>query len=377
VLFVMPEFSSEVQDQLRDALLAQFTLVEAHIVLQPAPPLITQRAQQALAAATEQHAIAAFWIEEEAEGRWLVHLMDSAQQRIVVRSVDAQAERRGAAIEAVAVMVREATRALIEGVPVEAALPAAPAPTPSAPVSAAAPAPAPAPEPQTPTPTPTPPPSPAPPPPTPPASPPPLRPLRLSTAYSGNSFASQQVPWQSGIGFSASWLGFRPIYFGVSYLWTPPIVQNIAQAMTQDNNSFTFEVRRLPFAVFGGYRYAQGPLAFDGELGVLVDHLARSFPTDAMPQPRAQGSGSASASGPLHPLSARDPFLMALSPRLRGEVRPLPGVGLYLAGGLDILLNGFKYVYRDQNKDQNNMYAPLLEPNRVRPVAEVGIAFYP
>jgi hypothetical protein len=68
---------------------------------------------------------------------------------------------------------------------------------------------------------------------------------------------------------------------------------------------------------------------------------------------------------------------MALSPRLRGEVRPLPGVGLYLAGGLDILLNGFKYVYRDQNKDQNNMYAPLLEPNRVRPVAEVGIAFYP
>ena len=48
-------------------------------------------------------------------------MMDSASERILVRAVDARSERRQASIEAVAVMVRESTRALIEGGPIEAA----------------------------------------------------------------------------------------------------------------------------------------------------------------------------------------------------------------------------------------------------------------
>ncbi|MFI5308603.1 MAG: hypothetical protein ACHQ53_14685, partial [Polyangiales bacterium] len=120
VLFLMPALDVEAQAQLREALLAQFAAIEADLTFAPvAEPqgTLAQRMAQAQAASAKHTLLAAFWIEEQPDGRWFVHMMDLQSERVIVRQVEAQPERRSAAIEAVAVMARESSRALIEGEP--------------------------------------------------------------------------------------------------------------------------------------------------------------------------------------------------------------------------------------------------------------------
>jgi hypothetical protein len=325
VLFLMPRDEEQTQAQLRDALLAQFALIDATLVFEPKPEgeaSIATRVQQAQALAAQYMAIAVFWIEASADGRWLLHMMDTQDQRVVVRQVDAAGERRPAAIEAVAVMTRSGTRALIEGIP--EALPPAVEQTPPAPPSASAL----------------------------PASR--LDAFRLWLGYTGSAFAPE-VAWQHGAALGATWLGPHPFFLGLSLILTPTLEPNASST-----SPATFSVQRTPIAAQVGYRYLTGRIALDGELGFVIERWFR--PAAEARQLMGQTTD---------PTDATTHWVYELAPRLRCELRIASIMGLYGGGGLDILLNKFKYV----SEGQPNPI--LLQPNPFRPVAELGISFYP
>jgi hypothetical protein len=169
--------------------------------------------------------------------------------------------------------------------------------------------------------------------------------------YSGNGFAPQ-VGWQSAAAVGMSFMGLPPVYGGLGYLFTPA-----AQI-----KSPAFTVERLPLMAYLGYRYLQDPVAVDGQLGISVEWLVR----DASPT-------QASTVTPTGQQSTHR--LAELSPRLRIELRLRPDFGLYAGGGADILLNQITYVLRESAPSPSDQVK--LSPNRVRPMAEVGLAFYP
>ena len=94
---------AQTPSDLRDALLAQFALIEADLVLEAAGSSggpLSARMADAQRRAAEHDAIAVFWIDGEPDDRWFVHMMDIDRERIVVRPADASGDRRAAAIEA-------------------------------------------------------------------------------------------------------------------------------------------------------------------------------------------------------------------------------------------------------------------------------------
>jgi hypothetical protein len=348
VLFLLPTDANEGQ-ALRDALLAQFALLDAQLVFEAESPdskgSLSSHLSLAQDLAARRDAVAVFWIDAPADGHWLLHMMDAQNERVIVRPVNAGGERRSAAIEAVAVMTRSSTRALMEDQPERAASVTSEDGTPTAPAvdaagsKAAAPATSGA-QPNSES--------------GPSGEAAPARHsdqdwLRLWIGYTGDHFA-REVDWQHGIAFGVSYLGFVPWYGGVTFALTP--------AIDISSPSIAFSLRRLPMAARFGYRFVQDRISLDAEVGFLLEWLHRSPAEKRVP----------------NVTTGKDPtdgLLAALAPRVRAELRVLPAVGLYAGGGLDILLNDFAYVSDEPER------LLLLQPNRFRPVAELGISFYP
>jgi hypothetical protein len=319
VLFLEPMLDAETKQGLREGTLAQFALIGAELVFQSgvSPGSLAEQMASARALAAQQGAIAVFWIESQDDGTWLVHMMDSERERVVIRPVDAAGERRTSAIEAVAVMVRESTRALIENEPPPEPKPPTPSPAPN------------------------------------PAAPrQDLRPLRLWVDYSLDDFAPE-VTWQHGLGLGVAWQGTRPWYLGLGLLITAPMDPPAPLAIT---------VQRYPIAAVLGYRYRAGLFSLDGELGVSADLLRRSAAT------RQADDGSFHVTAE----PAESSVLLAVAPRIRGEVQPWPAWGFFAVLGMDILLNPFSYISKMDTRRTS-----LLRPRPIRPVAEIGVAFYP
>lgn len=327
VLFIEPNLDAESVQGLHEAALAQFALIRAEIVFKVADSDASLAGQmtRAEALAEEQHAIAVFWIEEQANGTWLLHMMDSERERVVIRAVDASDERRPAAIEAVAVMVRESTRALI----------------------ASEPPPEPEPEPRKA-------PSPMPPKNLLPAG---ARPWRLWVGYVAEDFASE-VTWQHCVALGASWHGLQPWYAGLRFLLTPALSPTAPIAI---------HVQRYPFQGALGYRYRIGRLALDGGLGLSVDLLRN----------RAEGVGAPVGGLKITPETDQTRVLLALEPHLRGELQLSPFLAVFADLGVGILLNPFSYLSRQSISQTESVDTILLRPNPVRPAVGLGIAFYP
>ena len=187
--------------------------------------------------------------------------------------------------------------------------------------------------------------------PTPASGPAPPDALRLWVGYAGDYFA--RTGWQHGIALGAGFLGFAPLYAALTFTLTP--------AVDVTSEAVAFSLRRLPFAARFGYRLVADSIALDAELGLLLEWLHRS-PSEAREVMGAQVTATSRSS---------DGLLSALTPRVRAELRMSPSVGLYAGGGLDILFNDFAYVSKGTGAKE------LLHPNRFRPVAELGISFYP
>jgi hypothetical protein len=324
VLFIDPDLDMESVEGLHEAALAQFALIRAEIVFKVTDrdASLAERMTRAESLALEQHALAVFWIEEQPNGTWLLHMMDSESERVVIRSVDAAGARRPAAIEAVAVMIRESTRALIAGEP-----PAEPEPEPaSPPVPPRVPAQAPA------------------------------RPWRLWLGYSAEDFASQ-VTWQHCLALGASWHRLHPLYGGIRLLFSPPL-RPVAPIAIQ--------VQRYPIEAALGYRYRVGKFALDGELGLSVDLLRN----------RSEGADGPTAGFKVTAEPAQTRVLLALEPRLRGELRMWPFLGAFVDLGAGILLNPFSYLAKQPGAGAQSFESVILRPKPVRPVLEGGFALY-
>ena len=239
MLFLLPREDDAPQAELRDALLAQFALIQANLVFAPEPEgetSLATRMQRAQALAAQHAAIAVFWIDTEPDGRWFLHMMDVQDERVVVRQIDASGERRTAAIEAIAVMTRGSNARADRGHPGVAGARARTA----APARARA-----------------------------------GRGPRHSTrfalwlGYTGTSFAPE-VPWQHGATLGASWLGPRPFYAGLSFTIAPTV------ELSGNGLAAPFSVQRTPIAAHFGYRHVAGRVALDGELGVIYERWYRS-----------------------------------------------------------------------------------------------------
>lgn len=329
VLFLVPDLEATVRAQLQDALAAQLSLVGAELVLRDdttAGPSGSahDRANEIGARAQQEEARIALWLEVEAE-RWTLHVMDVGQGRAVSRRIDARPAQQAAAVETVAVLAREASRAGPLALSPEAdAEPAAalpPSPEPAVPaVTEDTPPEPPAPEPTNPA-------------------------LRLSLFYIGADFAPEtafshgaalgaRLDWQSGIfaGLNAGWTALaKP---------AGPLV-----------------VQRVPLWGSAGYRARLfEDLSADFELGLWVDLLQRTTRLTATDQ-GAEGSSLRAVA--------------ALAPRLRLDYRLGKTLSTFIGFGLDIALTPLRYETRTTTAET------VLSPSWVRPALEAGVAFYP
>lgn len=318
---------------LRDALTAQLSGVSVNLVFESFAthdaPLRAQ-VSEARSLAAAHLAVAVFWLDVEASSDkdWLIYLAEPTGSRVLVRRVPLREEGTAAAVEAVAVITRESTEALLAGQtigmepiadasapssrPSSDALPAVPSVVPSAPHADR------------------------------------RSGINLSMGYYGDAYA-HQVWWQSGIALGGAYdfdsgllLGLDVVVFNDVSVSTPEVA---------------FRVSRVPLRAAVGYRTSWRRFAASFELRGGVEITSRH---DITTDTTLTGSRD----------SAR--AVLLLSPRLRVEYRLTSVLSVYLAAGGDIGLNQFSYVSRADGRDLVE-----LDPLKVRPSGELGVAFWP
>lgn len=326
IVFLMPALDASSSAQLQDALYAQLSLVDAELVV-----LDGAEGRDPKELAEAEGARAVLWLDTTGGDRWLLHIMDVRQGRKVVRRIDAREGQRSAALEAVAVLAREASRGgpLLE----EPAVVEPDEPPAKVEPSAATAAETAQPEPPTP--------KPEQPEPTEPDVdlPPPT--MRIALFYTGVNFAPQAA-FSHGVGLSAR-LGWQTgFYAGLSGAWA---------ALTKPPGPLV--VQRVPLGAAIGYRFSVlKNLWADLELGLLVELLFRS----------TRGTGANQTDGLR--------VMPSLAPRLRGEYRPVKLLGFFVGLGPDVALT--RPTYRAKTEAAET----LLSPDLVRPAMEAGVAFY-
>lgn len=333
-MFVDPP-SDELDRSLRDALTAQLSggpvaLVFEHFAAGAAP--LGRRMSEARALAEAHHARGVFWIDTQADGDWLLYLAEPGGERTLVRRVEVEANGTDAAVEAVAVITRQSSEALLSGGTIGMA--EVPRETRAASVAP----PTPPPEPETP------------PPPAPrvPKSYPTFRGLSLSTAYAGD-FPTEVIGWNSGLALSAAYHVPFGLYVAAGYTF---IRDSQIEA-----SPILLRITRNPFYGEVGYSFGHGPVIFSLGGRILIELLGRHA---------VSTSGSFSGT----PDSTR--ATVYLSPRARIDFGLSPALALYGALGADFGLNRFSFVSRVDGGDR-----VLLEPNVVRPAVELGLSFWP
>lgn len=321
IVFLMPALDASSRAQLQDALYAQLSLVDAELVL-----LEEAEGRDPKEVAEAEGARAVLWLDTAGEERWLLHIVDVHQGRKVVRRIDARDGQRSAALEAVAVLAREASRGgplldepAAEPDPPPAEQPPAPPAQPDPPAADPPPAPA---EPEV------------------DLLPPPA--LRLAVFYSGVALAPQTTLSHGG-GLSARLDWQSGVFAGLSGAWA---------ALAKPPGPLV--VQRIPLGVAAGYRLnVHQDVWADLELGLLTELLFRT----------TRGADSSQSDGLR--------VMPALAPRLRVEYRPLKLLGFFAGLGLDVALS--RPIYKAQTKAAET----LLSPSLVQPAMEAGVALYP
>jgi len=330
VVFVPPR---DIEAPLRDALTAQLSGVVVELVVEhfaTEPDSLRESVDESHSLAAAHQAIGVFWLDVRAKDEWLVFLAVPAGRRVLMRRVPLGPDGSVAAMEAVAVITRESTAALLAGqtigmtevvVPGEPEKPVAvvPAPTPK-------PVPAPA-KPRVWT---------------------PLHGFSFSTSYYADTYATESG-LSSGAGFSPAWRFANGFRVGASFVSFQPEEANV--------QGLAFLVRRYPIGIEAGYSYAREKWVFGFALRGIVELTTRHV-LAALP--------------PAAPTADSQRAVVFLSPRLRFDYRVGEAMSVFLAAGADFALNGFSFVNRVDGVDR-----PVFEPLRVRPAGEVGVAFWP
>lgn len=331
VVFVEPA-SEELDASLRDALTAQLSGGSAEVVFehftQEGAPLRTQ-VSEARSLAHAHDASGVFWLDSQSDKDWLLYLTEPDGERVLVRRVEIEAGGTAAAVEAVSVITRQSSDALLAGQTIgmtPVTLPPVVTPPPDRSVS-------------------------------PPAhsaivplapAEPTRRSVSISVGYTGD-YASQQLGWQSGIGVGLGYTFDVGVYVAAGGTLIPGTDVAASPAV--------FRLTRVPLYVEGGYSF--GKARFVPSLGVraMVELLGRH-------------AVSTSNSFLAAPDSTRAVVLLA--PRARGDLLLTAALSAYLTAGADFALNKFSFVSRGDGPDQ-----VLLKPLLVRPALELGLTFRP
>ena len=146
-----------------------------------------------------------------------------------------------------------------------------------------------------------------------------VRPLIAITAgYTATDFASA-MPWQSGFSAGFQWLATPLFYVGARYTLFPTYTAAAEDAVVA--------VDRQPIEVLVGY-HAAGPLALNGEMGLLVDATRRT---------------TVRTSESLRPTSPSTRWMVSVAARAGFSWSPWARIRASLRGGADLVLTRYAY----------------------------------
>jgi hypothetical protein len=332
IVFVEPS-SPELEKQLRDALTAQLSggaaeLVFARFTAQAAP--LRQQMQEATALAKTHNAAGVFWLDAQSSGEWLLYLADPGGDRMLVRRIEVESGAIAAGVEAVGVITRQSSDALLAGGTIGMQTLAAPG-NPKPPNDLQPPPDSTAP---------------------PRAKDRPPRPslsgLSFSVGYAGD-LPGKQVGWQSGLALSVAYRFSPGIYVDAGYTFL--------RAVDVASDPIVLRLTRSPVHIEGGYAFGHGR---------LVPSLGGRATVEIL------GRRAFSTSGTFIQTPDSTRAVVLLSPRIRVEYAFSSTLAAYLSGGVDFALNSFSFVSRVAGPDR-----VLLEPLEIRPSIELGLSFWP
>jgi hypothetical protein len=310
IVFISPPgLSHDLTTALDEAVSAQVSLVGARLVFLIADDDdagLEERMTQADALAKEHHAVGVFWIDARPSRRWFLYIMDRSGAHVVVRPLSVEGASMDAAIEAAALIAGSASDALLKQQSIEVRLAQPPAAPPEEPA------------------------------------------LQLEVGYSATDFAPS-VPIIHGIWVGAFWLLPTGPYFGLSYVWNPPIrvVKDISMQLT-----------RYPIWLHGGMRWKVWKgLELGGEAAVSLEMRTRTT-TSAILELRESDA------------KTRATYLASL--RFVAEYRIFDWLAVVGRLSPEFTLNAFDY-----KKHQINPGIPeliYLSPYRLRLTAQIGVA---
>lgn len=322
VVFFAPErLTPEVRSALEDALATQLSLLHAAVYYagpanRDGDP--SERVQSARRTAARYGAIAIFWLDAPANRPWVLYAADAGITRVVARRLGPQRTNSvEAAIEAVALIVRATTDALLHGEPM---------PSEEAPETSEV------------------------------STPWPVERLvhgtsgvRLSAAYVGTTFAKEK-PWQQGLGLGAAWIWPSGSYLGLGF--------TIFERMHFDIPNGRFAVDRYPISLHAGLRFAVAPFTFIGELGLELE--IRNRTTESMSEAQ------------LEPKGPDQNAVFNICPKLETELAILPWLVAFGGVGLDFVVGNFPYTILMDSTEKTSI---SLEPYLIRLNLQLGIAF--
>jgi hypothetical protein len=316
VFIAPPALSTDLTDALDEAVSAQVSLTGARLVFLIAADDdsgLEERMSQAEALAQEHNAAGVFWIDARPNRRWFLYIMDRSGAHIVVRPLSVEGASMDAAIEAAAVIAGSASDALLKQQSLEERLAV---PPPAAPPEAA---------------------------------------LRLELGYSGTVFAPS-VPWINGLWVGAAWLWPSGPYFGLSYVWSPPV------RVADDANEVTLEITRYPVWLQGGLRLKPlqsllPRLDIAGELALGLEVRTRT---------------TAKVASKLDAKDRETRATYLTSVRLVIEYRITDWLAVLARVSPELTLNGFDYM-REPAK-AGNPGLVYLSPYTLRFTAQLGLA---
>lgn len=293
--------------------------VDVQVVNRPDEPL-AETARRARRIASAEQALGAIWLGAPSSGL-TVFLYDSTGH-LYARNLPPDGSVVSQS-EAIAIILRSAIAALLEGHAVgmtEVPLP----PPASRPAERPAPA-------------------------EPPRAPPPARYLNAGLSYVGTLFA-RGTSWQNGAALSlsgapTSW----PVFFGVNYAFLPSVELEASGVETR--------LQRHPIELVSGLRLRLGSVFFNVQGGLSADYLVRT---------------TMAASGGFVPTPASERWLWAVSSRLGLAVPFSPWISGVFNLGADFLLNRFEQVAQTTSDGPRLVGAPLL----ARPRVELGVMIF-
>jgi len=322
VFFAPPEVSSKVRVALEDALTTQLTLIQTTLryelgAVSKASP--AERLQIAKVVAAKSGAIGVFWLDAAGDGPWLLYAVDGRAERMVVRPLAShqKSAEPEADIEAVALIVRATTQALLHGEPLPSLTTSgAPqrkrdtSPWPVERLDAGQSA------------------------------------LRVALSYVGTTFA-KQLPLQHGFALRGAWLWPSGTYVGLGFTLIPTSKFDLQRVQ--------FEIDRYPFSLHAGLRFGLSRLTFIGELGVELEVRKRR---------------TLSAAG-LMPYPDERRIVYNVCPRLETELALAPWLVAFVSAGLDVVVGNFAYSSGNEETMENTA---ILEPHWIRLALQVGLA---